>query len=382
MANTIFRGELYLTATELESFRQRLEQLCSSMLGGDAAVNVAWQLVSLDTPASRSLHLPQTESIDIETPLMSRRERSSSRHMRKSASSISVATEVPGHSTIDDDIDTLFKEIMDEDDEDFVELADTLEPHQKNFPQQNETVEYDNTSKMYALLYPEQSIFTNLPPWAEKLHKVLSSLCHSKSGNVFVKSPDVDMENNQDAADKKKEKQPPCKLNLEIVLENLINNKYSSTTEAFADVYMTLLAAFSIEAPGNITWMSAQDACSKLEALRRDSNLVDSEIAQVAGFGGKHPPATQPLQPTRQLPVNLDFVVAMQPISSQEKLQFQEILHSLPPERHLELYIAFEYLAVWRNLGNGEIELDDETTNPSVFRDMMKWAKERGEQKG
>ncbi|GIX63114.1 bromodomain protein [Babesia caballi] len=137
-----------------------------------------------------------------------------------------------------------------------------------------------------------------------------------------------------------------------------------------------LLTMFKYQAPGTTPWMSAHDACCKLEKLRRDSGLVDSETAHV-GFGGKHPPASMPTHVPKPLPVNLGFVVEMHPISNHEKLQFQEILSTLSAENHLEMYIAFEYLAVWRNVGNGDIELDDEATNPNVFREMMRWAQQR-----
>lgn len=85
MANTVFRGELYLTSAELESFRkvsvaaialvwlyykevlnilQRLEQLYAATLGEDAAVNVPWQLAPVDTSAVRSIGMHQ-EPLDL-----------------------------------------------------------------------------------------------------------------------------------------------------------------------------------------------------------------------------------------------------------------------------------------------------------------------------
>ncbi|KAK1936470.1 hypothetical protein X943_003685 [Babesia divergens] len=367
MANTIFRGELYLTSAELESFRKRLEQLCAATLGEDAAVNVPWQLAPVDASAVRSIGMHQ-EPLDIGASLPPRRERSNNRPIRMNANESQTTVDVPGHSTIDDDIDSLFKEIMDED-EDFDEIELPIAPQPNIFPQQYETVEYEDQSPIYCLLNPAEGTFSNMPSWAQKFHAVISSLCRTKSGSMFLTPFKKNQEHTDVSPENKVQTEP--ELSLQTVLENFLNNKYTSTTEAFSDVYMTIIDGFNTQVPGTEPWMTAQDACSKLEGLRRESGLVDSEIAHVAGFGGKHPPATQPPSLARQLPVNLDFVSEIQPISNQEKVHFQETLATLSAECHLELYIAFEYLAVWRNVGNGEIELDDEATNPNVFRYVL-----------
>lgn len=385
MANTAFRGELYFTAPELESFRKRLHQLWSPGSAEDAVVNVPWQLAPLDGSASRALHLHNLDSLDMDLNLPPRRERSNSRTLRMSNSAQSFTKEVPGHSTIDDDdddIDSLFKEIMDEeDDEDFeanfTEPEVQMETNEKAFPQLNETVEYEKDTVIYALLHPEKGTFSNMPSWVEKIHGIIVQLCQYKTGQLFINSPEPATEKKEENMETEAQPQLFETMSLSIILENLLKNKYTSTTEVFADVYMTLVTAFEREPAGNEKWMSAQDACARLEGLRRDSGLVDSETAHVAGFGGKHPPAAHPRLLVKPLPANLDFVAEIQPITKQEKMQFHEILQFLPPERHLELYIAFEYTAIWRNLGTGELELDDEATNPSVFREMMKWSKER-----
>ncbi|CDR94264.1 hypothetical protein, conserved [Babesia bigemina] len=365
MANTLFRGELFFTASELESFHQRLKELWDAASKDDAAVDVPWQLAPLDAAIPRGHYHLLSEAVDMNASLPPKRERSNNIQLKKNASRRTLASDIPGHSTIDDDIDSLFKEIMDEG---FDEMEGPFESHKSAFPQQEETVEYDNTSSLFPLLNPDDAVLTSMPTWLQKLHHVVASLCHTKSGSLFAAPIEGAAEGTFETAGEEASPMPPVKsVTLHIVLEKVLQNGYASSTEAFAEIYAMLLTMFKFQAPGTIPWMSTHDACCKLEKLRRDSNLVDSETAHVS-FGGKHLPAANPMTLPRQLPASLDFVAEIQPVSSQEKAQFQDALMALPEDCHVELYIAFEHLAAWKILGNGEIELDDEATNSNVFR--------------
>ncbi|GBE60580.1 hypothetical protein, conserved [Babesia ovata] len=365
MANTLFRGELFLTASELESFLQRLKELWDATSKDDATVDVPWQLAPIDAAIARGHNHLLTEAVDMNAPLPPKRERSNNIQSRKNVTRRTLATDVPGHSTIDDDIDSLFKEIMDEG---FDEMEEPFESHKSTFPQQEETVDYEDTSPIFPLLHPDDTVLTSMPTWLQKLHQVIAALCHTKSGSLFATPVDVAAEGTREKAEDESSPAPPVKgVTLQIVLEKVLQNAYASSTEAFAEIYTMLLTMFKVQVPGTIPWMSTHDACCKLEKLRRDSSLIDSEKAHVS-FGGKHLPAATPVTLPRQLPASLDFVAEMQPVSGQEKAQFRDTLMALPADSHLELFIAFEHLAVWKNLGNGEIELDDEATNSNVFR--------------
>ncbi|GFE54021.1 ABC transporter, putative [Babesia ovis] len=362
MANTLYRGEIFLTPTELESFQERLEQLWKAAAEEGAAVDIPWKLMPLDAAVSRAQSLLQSDLIDMNVTLTPKRERSSNTHTRKNASRRTSSTEVAGHETIDEDIDSLFKEIMDED---FDDIENVIEPHHQAFQELDDSVDYDDTSPIYPLLHPDETLLPSMPSWVEKFHHVISSLCRTKSGSQFVTH--IELESNSVPEGGESRSEPP-KMTLQLVLEKLLKNNYGSATEAFTEVYAMLIAVFKFQNPGTRSWMYTHDACCRLDKLRRDSGLIDSEVATV-GFGGKHPPA-----PINQAQQSVESLADARPISPEEKVQFQDALSALSPENHVELYIAFENTAVWRNVGNGEIELDDDATDPNVFRDMMRWA--------
>eukprot|EP00371_Babesia_bovis_P002108 XP_001610755.1 hypothetical protein [Babesia bovis T2Bo] len=363
MASTLYRGEILLTSTELEAFRERLNQLWEAA-GEGSGVEVPWKLTPLDAAVSRAQSLLHSDLIDMNVSLTPKRERSSSSIAKKNALRRSSFSDVVDHETIDEDIDSLFQEIMDEE---FDEIENIIEPHQSAYKDLDETVDFDSASPVYPLLHPDESVLPNMPPWVEKFHNVISSLCRTKSGSHFVTH--LDLELTKPSEDENAPASLP-KVTLQLVLEKLLKNNYSNATEAFAEVYSMLLSVFKFQNPGTQLWMFTHDACRRLDTLRRDSGLVDSEVANV-GYGGKHPPA--PIQvPVPPMPESVP--VPVKAVSTEEKLQFQDALAALSPENHVELYIAFEKLAVWRNIGNGEIELDDDATDPNVFRDMMRWA--------
>ncbi|ORM42013.1 uncharacterized protein BXIN_1033 [Babesia sp. Xinjiang] len=372
MANTAFRGEILLTATELESFKERMNQLWASAADEGATVDVPWKLTPLDAAVARAHSLLQSELSDLNATLSPKRERSSSTLAKRNAIRRTLSADVAGRANIDEDIDSIFKEIMDEE---LDEIDNTITPHQAQFQHLDEPVEYDDTSSVYPVLHPDNAVLANMPPWVEKFHDVISSLCRTKSGSVFVKPLEIDLSNLSNTTEEQEPLPQLPNVTLQIVLEKLLSNNYTSATEAFAEVYSLLLTMFKFQDPGTMPWMSTHDACCKLEKLRRDSGLVDSETANVS-FGGKHPPAPLPNAFSKRPQVTLGIVAETRPISADEKVQFQDVLAALSPENHVELYIAFEYLAVWRNVGNGEIELDDDATNPNVFRDMLRWARQ------
>eukprot|EP01056_Protomagalhaensia_sp_Gyna25_P002251 Protomagalhaensia_sp_Gyna_25__2250@NODE_2229_length_1206_cov_4_054841_g1848_i0_p1_GENE_NODE_2229_length_1206_cov_4_054841_g1848_i0NODE_2229_length_1206_cov_4_054841_g1848_i0_p1_ORF_typecomplete_len158_score37_19UL42/PF17638_2/26UL42/PF17638_2/15_NODE_2229_length_1206_cov_4_054841_g1848_i020493 len=59
------------------------------------------------------------------------------------------------------------------------------------------------------------------------------------------------------------------------------------------------------------------------------------------------------------------------PIRNRERRSFQKMLSALPVTAHLELYAQFEHTAKWREVKEGQVELDDANTPPAVFREMM-----------
>ncbi|PFH37682.1 hypothetical protein BESB_000240 [Besnoitia besnoiti] len=68
---------------------------------------------------------------------------------------------------------------------------------------------------------------------------------------------------------------------------------------------------------------------------------------------------------------------AMGVVTAQEREAFQQILGQLDMEVHLELYSVFKDRAMWLSFGTGEVELDDASTAPVVFREMVAWCRGR-----
>ncbi|CBZ52616.1 conserved hypothetical protein [Neospora caninum Liverpool] len=62
-------------------------------------------------------------------------------------------------------------------------------------------------------------------------------------------------------------------------------------------------------------------------------------------------------------------------VKAEEREAFQQILGQLDMEVHLELYSVFKDRAMWLSFGTGEVELDDASTAPEVFREMVAWCR-------
>ncbi|BAM39434.1 conserved hypothetical protein [Theileria orientalis strain Shintoku] len=189
----------------------------------------------------------------------------------------------------------------------------------------------------------------------------------------------------------------------EYILENLLENKFENASYVFSLLYTFLVQQFKVAIPGSREWMCAQDVSNKLEELRSEKRLSDAE--KLHNFQETPKPEAPPPQTTGDLPAHRepkrprtsmeDFehelslinnvneysptisLPEVQSITDEERMEFYENAMLLQQDFQMELFTVFEHAAVWKIVGNGEIELDDQNTDPKIYRGMIKWVKEK-----
>uniref|UniRef100_A0A3B0MKB8 Uncharacterized protein n=1 Tax=Theileria annulata TaxID=5874 RepID=A0A3B0MKB8_THEAN len=192
----------------------------------------------------------------------------------------------------------------------------------------------------------------------------------------------------------------PKEWNIENILESLLMNEFENSSKVFSLVYMFLVRQFKVIPPGTLDWMCAQDMSNKLDQLRIQEGLLDSE--KLHSFPDET--VDQPIpQPVPEPPLEVkkprtsmeDFeheislinksddynstisLPEVKIITDEERMEFYNNVMELDQEYQLELFTVFEHAAVWKIVGNGEIELDDRNTDPKIYRGMIKWVKEK-----
>ncbi|EAN34179.1 hypothetical protein TpMuguga_01g00941 [Theileria parva strain Muguga] len=193
----------------------------------------------------------------------------------------------------------------------------------------------------------------------------------------------------------------PKELDLENILESLLMNEFENSSKVFSLIYLFLVKQFKVIPPGTLEWMCAQDMSIKLDELRIAEGLMDSEklhsfpddtlVPQVI------PPPLEPAPPeikkARTSMEDFEHEIALinksddynstislpevKNITDEERMEFYSNVTELDQEYQLELFTVFEHAAVWKIVGNGEIELDDRNTDPKIYRGMLKWVKEK-----
>ncbi|UKK00705.2 hypothetical protein MACK_000779 [Theileria orientalis] len=191
----------------------------------------------------------------------------------------------------------------------------------------------------------------------------------------------------------------------EYILENLMENKFENASYVFSLLYTFLVQQFKKALPGSNEWMCAQDISNKLEELRSEKRLSDAEKLhnfQEPPKPEAPPPLLHPIveapayrEPKRPRTSMEDFehelslinnvndysptisLPEVQNITDEERMEFYENAMLLEQDFQMELFTVFEHAAVWKIVGNGEIELDDQNTDPKIYRGMIKWVKEK-----
>ncbi|UKJ88307.2 hypothetical protein MACJ_000751 [Theileria orientalis] len=218
-------------------------------------------------------------------------------------------------------------------------------------------------------------------------------------GDEVIDENPVTTESQREVSETTKEKEVK---GFEYILENLLANKFENASYVFSLLYTFLVLQFKIAPPGSNEWMSAQDISNKLEELRSERRLSDAE--KLHNFQEPQPPEA-PQHPIVELPsykepkrprtsmedfehelslinnVN-DYsptisLPEVQNITDEERMEFYENAMLLEKDFQMELFTVFEHAAVWKIVGNGEIELDDQNTDPKIYRGMIKWVKEK-----
>ncbi|KAF7458038.1 bromodomain protein [Cryptosporidium felis] len=213
-------------------------------------------------------------------------------------------------------------------------------------------------------------------------------------------------------------------LSLNSIITKLENNEYSSAAHVFCDIYSVWICAFRSVRPGEPLWIKAVDASLNFslkllnEPLQDDFSLTFPGGAPRASSRGGKSADHSALEPPRKLQntgksASPSFFEdsgkakrsslnqssqnsagsksnqkssrksgsAAQPshapkaITESERHEFQSLLAQLSQNDHVELFNSFFSTAHWKEVNSGEVELDDQQTPPSVFREMIKWCK-------
>ncbi|ESS31824.1 bromodomain protein [Toxoplasma gondii GAB2-2007-GAL-DOM2] len=269
-------------------------------------------------------------------------------------------------------------------------------------------------------------------PWVCWMHEVLVELCKQPVCLPFFPRVSPKDAHYPELARKVF---PATPITLESVLDRLERNEYTCTEEVFNDVYTVFLCAFRYYEPGNQYWMMAQEASIVFQSLTQNKPLLscdfDAFVAgtansagasigpAMAGAAGSHSTIKQNASRVERkargrdgksakgskgrttglnsggpstelgnvyrgaragapvLPPGSGLPPASGLVTPEEREAFQQILGQLDMEVHLELYSVFKDRAMWLSFGTGEVELDDASTAPEVFREMVAWCRGR-----
>ncbi|KEP62035.1 UNVERIFIED_CONTAM: hypothetical protein HHA_264020 [Hammondia hammondi] len=269
-------------------------------------------------------------------------------------------------------------------------------------------------------------------PWVCWMHEVLVELCKQPVCLPFFPRVSPKDAHYPELARKVF---PATPITLESVLDRLERNEYTCTEEVFNDVYTVFLCAFRYYEPGNQYWMMAQEASIVFQSLTQNKPLLscdfDAFVAgtancagaavgpAMAGAAGSHSTIKQSASRVERkargrdgksvkgpkgrttglnsggpspelgnayhgagagapvLPPGAGLPPASGVVTPEEREAFQQILGQLDMEVHLELYSVFKDRAMWLSFGTGEVELDDASTAPEVFREMVTWCRGR-----
>ncbi|KAK2196865.1 hypothetical protein BdWA1_002114 [Babesia duncani] len=378
MTVRLFRGEIQLSNAEFEAFSERLEATC-----GESAL--FWRLYPVDS-ATRitAVAVPSAKSVRT-----SKHHEASMDHKESSPTERGVGPGKVGKAK--------------------GQGNQEIHGPPKVQQQVEETVEYDETSPIYEYLHPSQETIGKLPDWARSFHQLLSHICKSKHGPLFVqaqqlqqpemsmdpKPPDASAESLESPPNDKtkvdqlesleQQQQPLAQSSLEQqeqqsleqqylqdILQRLLSSKYENSSQAFNELYNVFKFAFKSHSPGSPTWMGAQELSCRIQQMRLGLGLNDA-----ARPPSPHAALVKQVESSfKEAAINV-FEPLVAPITNRERLEFYQTLLALALDDHLELYTKFEHSAIWKSVLDGEIELDDQATDPNVFRQMAAWALER-----
>eukprot|EP00922_Rhytidocystis_sp_ex-Travisia-forbesii_P051462 GHVS01076375.1.p1 GENE.GHVS01076375.1~~GHVS01076375.1.p1 ORF type:complete len:537 (+),score=74.83 GHVS01076375.1:77-1687(+) len=266
-----------------------------------------------------------------------------------------------------------------------------------------------------------------LERWRMLCRSVMVTLCDDMSAGLFASLPFGSMSTSEGALERlAKDVAPAVPISITEVIAKLDTDGYASFVEFVADVDTVWTCAFRASEPGSHLWMEAHRASLVFRNLLEHEKLLDFVIMpeprkheqnaaaeKMAGEAESLPESTvgqqQVDQPGEEQRPHDEQVVDSEmggelgdqngseggtPSSSNEgastgepgvagtidtstcaedRKRFEDLLGTLTQEQHLQLYDLFQQTAVWKEMPDGVVELDDKRTSVEVFRQMVLW---------
>eukprot|EP00922_Rhytidocystis_sp_ex-Travisia-forbesii_P051466 GHVS01076379.1.p1 GENE.GHVS01076379.1~~GHVS01076379.1.p1 ORF type:complete len:533 (+),score=89.17 GHVS01076379.1:364-1962(+) len=272
-----------------------------------------------------------------------------------------------------------------------------------------------------------------LERWRTLCRSIMVRLCDDTSASLFAVLPFGAMPPTEGALDRlAKDVAPAVPISITDVISKLDTDGYASLVEFVADVDTVWTCAFRSSEPGSTLWMEAHRASVVFRNMLEQEKLLDfvimpeprkakeNDAAIVKGSGETEslPESTtgqqqreQSGEEQRRYDEQLvdtemadhegdqkDTAGGLGADSSEggddqigagtietstcaeDRKRFQELLGTLTQEQHLQLYDLFQQAAVWKEMPDGVVELDDKRTSVEVFRQMVRWCEGNTEQ--
>eukprot|EP01053_Blabericola_migrator_P003142 Blabericola_migrator_1__3141@NODE_1918_length_3563_cov_38_793192_g1226_i0_p2_GENE_NODE_1918_length_3563_cov_38_793192_g1226_i0NODE_1918_length_3563_cov_38_793192_g1226_i0_p2_ORF_typecomplete_len448_score51_25Bromodomain/PF00439_25/9_8e03Bromodomain/PF00439_25/0_35_NODE_1918_length_3563_cov_38_793192_g1226_i0391382 len=179
--------------------------------------------------------------------------------------------------------------------------------------------------------------------------------------------------------------EPTCLRN---IISKLEAGQYTTALEVFNEIYGFFLAGFRHYQPASPHWIRIHQLVTAFFASASSYPLKDDFVGPPSVIEEeahpKHPPpGSKPARVTSAVKKrkrtgeskgkkrSTTLIDGEPPVRNRERRNFQKLLAALPVAAHLELYAKFKASAQWKEVKEGQVELDDANTPPAVFREMM-----------
>eukprot|EP00922_Rhytidocystis_sp_ex-Travisia-forbesii_P051477 GHVS01076391.1.p1 GENE.GHVS01076391.1~~GHVS01076391.1.p1 ORF type:complete len:527 (+),score=106.17 GHVS01076391.1:138-1718(+) len=264
-----------------------------------------------------------------------------------------------------------------------------------------------------------------LERWRTLCRSIMVRLCEDASASLFASLPFGAMPATEGALDRlTKDVAPAVPMSISDVISKLDTDAYASLVEFVADVDTVWTCAFRSSEPGSTLWMEAHRASLVFRNMLEQEKLLEFVImpeprkekeldSPIESTSGQQHLEQQSGEEQRQHDEQLvdaemddhegdqnvtgDGIGAdsneggdanEQPMAgtietstcAEDRKRFQELLGTLTQEQHLQLYDLFQQAAVWKEMPDGVVELDDKCTSVEVFRQMVRWCEGNTEQ--
>eukprot|EP00922_Rhytidocystis_sp_ex-Travisia-forbesii_P051470 GHVS01076383.1.p1 GENE.GHVS01076383.1~~GHVS01076383.1.p1 ORF type:complete len:414 (+),score=53.89 GHVS01076383.1:567-1808(+) len=268
-----------------------------------------------------------------------------------------------------------------------------------------------------------------LERWRMLCRSIMVRLCDNASATLFASVPFGAMPATEGALERlAKDVAPAVPISITDVISKLDTDAYASLVEFVADVDTVWTCAFRSSEPGSTLWMEAHRASLVFRNMLEQENLLDFVIMPEPRKEKEHDaPMVKGNVETESLPESTTGQQQMEQSGeeqrrhdeqlvdtemcdqegdqadtavgigaagisegagaheqigagtietstcAEDRKRFQELLGTLTQEQHLQLYDLFQQAAVWKEMPDGVVELDDKRTSVEVFRQMVRW---------